>query len=88
MEDFRVIIDIELDYERDFVWSDDIIILPDIKPCYICDTPTFFGEEIFGEYICSRECEDAIWEEYFEANLKWIRGEGNKPKVRRSNSAP
>lgn len=83
-----MIVDMEKDYERDFVWSDSILIVPEVGPCLVCKTDTFFAEVNFEAHICSYECENAIWNEYFQAQWKWIRGEGNKPKVRRSNGAP
>ncbi len=78
---------VEVDYERDFVFSDSIIIVPEIAPCLVCHKETFFAEVNFEAHICSRECEDAIWDEYFKAQWNWIRGGGDRPKVRRTDSA-
>lgn len=55
------------DYEQDFVWSEGIIIVEEVGNCAICKKKTFFAEVNFETFICSPECEDSIWEEYWEA---------------------
>jgi hypothetical protein len=49
--------------DRDF----EVIKLASLNPCWHCSRPTRWVELNFESHLCSEECTDAKWKEYFAA---------------------
>jgi hypothetical protein len=44
-----------------------LIRIPEVVPCWHCEADTHWIDGSFEAPLCSEECEDAKWEEYFDA---------------------
>ena len=51
----------------------EVIALEATRPCWHCEHPTRWCEVNFEAHLCSEECNDAKWKEYFAA----LRGNDN-----------
>lgn len=53
-------------FQPDDPWNE-VIKVPSRKECWQCTTRTYFCELNFEAHVCSPECNDKGWAEYFRA---------------------
>jgi len=57
--------------------DDGVIKVSNSRPCWECERPTAFVDLDFQAHLCSPECRDLKWNEYFRAlsaNARYYEG--------------